>query len=156
MPFALPLLLTTQAVAQPLAAPEALTTGPIFTEARPAPPLADDVARGYPIEGKASKRRGYDPAPLWLDRLFASVGARPSYVAREPTIELAPCDARDMRCQQQHDDLARLEPKTSSAGLVASGLGSALGLLFGGKDRALGGGIVFRARGRFIGIVGEW
>ncbi|MBL9023628.1 MAG: hypothetical protein JNL21_15645 [Myxococcales bacterium] len=26
----------------------------------------------------------------------------------------------------------------------------------GGKDRALGRGITFRARGRFIGLVGEW
>lgn len=160
VPFSVPLLLAHAAAQTPQALPIAdLTTTTAFADAArgaPPPPLADDAARSFPLDPSRAPRKGYDPAPLWLDRLFASLGARPRYVVRERTFELAPCDARDMRCQQMHDDLARLEPQGASASLVASGLGTALGLMFGGKDRALGRGISFRARGRFIGLVGEW
>jgi hypothetical protein len=125
-------------------------------EAAP-PPLADDVARAYPFEPKASNVKPYDPAPLWLDRLFASLGSRPNYIVRDKTIDLAPCDARDMRCGQFHEDTARIEPDGAEAGMVASGIGTALGLIFGnGKDRNLSNSAKLRAKGRFVGIVVDW
>lgn len=136
-----------------------MRTRTVFEDAAPPapPPLADDVARAFPFEPAPRAPKPYEPAPSWLTRLFASVGTRPNYIVRQPSIELVPCDARDTRCGQFHDDHARVEPDNAQAGVVASGIGTALGLIFGtGKDRSLSKDVKLRAKGRFVGIVVDW
>lgn len=158
MPISL-LLLFAQGIPARPASPAPLpnvTTQTVFEGEGAPPPLAEDVARAFPFEAKAAVRKPYDPAPLWLDRLMGALGSRPNYVVRDRSIDLAPCDARDMRCQTMHDDLARVEPLDAPVGVAASGIGSALGLLFGGKDREIGGGVLFRGKARFVGVAGAW
>lgn len=125
-------------------------------EQRPPPPLASDVARSFPIESAVAPMKPYDPAPLWLDRLAEALGARPNYIVRTPSLDLAPCDASDMRCQQFHDDHQRVDATDAPAAITASAIGTALGLMLGGKDRPLANHLRLRGKARFVGLVGEW
>ncbi len=121
-----------------------------------APPLASDVARAYAFDAPAAPRKAYDPAPLWLDRLAEAFGARPNYLVREPKVELASCDASDMRSQQFHDDHARVDATNAAPAITASAVGTVLGLMLGGNDRPLAEGVRLRGKARSVGLVGEW
>jgi hypothetical protein len=121
------------------------------------PPLAADLL-GSAAAKPAPVLEPYDPAPLWLDTLFVTLGSRPNFVVREARIGLDECDARDPRCDIAHADLARLDADGQGYDLVASSLTSAFGLLTGpSKDRPLfGSAMKLRGRGRFVGIVMDW
>lgn len=138
------------------AAPLHVTTMTVFADDDAPPPLAADLAGKSPT-APAPAVKPYDPAPLWLDRLFVTLGSRPNYIVREPKIGLDTCDARDPRCDQFHADLARLDADGEGIDLVGSATSTAIGLMMGtGKDRLLFGDVKLRGRGRFVGVVMDW
>jgi hypothetical protein len=129
------------------------------------PPLASEVmSRGWndpetqAQRGQRSAENG-GPAPLWLEAIASQFGIRARFIPlHRPSNTVSryvdPCDKRDYRCQEFHDNFFREDVPTSPLGMTNSiGAGVAGGIVRATKvDREIKAPVMWTVKPRFVGI----
>ncbi len=129
------------------------------------PPLASElIARGSEDpeseaqRGQRSAESG-GPAPLWLEALANQFGVRARFIPlHRPSNTVSryvdPCDKRDYRCQEFHDNFFREDVETSPLGMANSiGAGFAGGVVrAAGANREIKAPLMWTVKPRFVGL----
>lgn len=132
---------------------------------REAPPLTSEiVSRGWNDPDSQAQRgqratENGGPAPLWLEALANQFGIRARFIPlHRPSNTVSryvdPCDKRDYRCQEFHDNFFREDVETSPIGMTNSiGAGVAGGIVrAAGVDREIRAPLMWTVKPRFVGL----
>jgi hypothetical protein len=134
-------------------------------ESHEAPPLTSEVmGRGWSDpesqaqRGQRSAENG-GPAPLWLEAIANQFGVRARFIPlHRPSNTVSryvdPCDKRDYRCQEFHDNFFREDVETSPLGMANSvGAGVTGGIIrAAGTNREIKAPLMWTVKPRFVGL----
>jgi hypothetical protein len=130
-----------------------------------APPLTSEImGRGWSDpesqaqRGQRSAENG-GPAPLWLEAIANQFGIRARFIPlHRPSNTVSryvdPCDKRDYRCQEFHDNFFREDVETSPLGMANSvGAGVTGGIIrAAGVNREIKAPLMWTVKPRFVGL----
>jgi len=140
-----------------------------IAEQRDAPPLTADIAHlgwkdadSEALRGQKSAENG-GPAPLWLEAIASQFGVKARFIPlHRPSNTVSryvdPCDKRDYRCQEFHDNFFEEDVSRSPVGMAGSiGAGFSGGIIrAAGVNRDIAPPLKWSVKPRFVGLEGAF